>query len=155
MQSPDREPLVLKRLLQDLWSACTESVPFQGEQFLFVADAIIANPAAVAHIHCAEALGIPVHIMSTNPCRPTTSYRHPNTTILRSNIHFRVNNFRSYFLVDSMGKRGGLGQVIDTFREHTLKLPPLHPSGVLAAMDKRRIPTTHLYSARLLPRALD
>jgi len=31
----------------------------------FVADAIIANPPSFAHIHCAEKLGIPIHMMFT------------------------------------------------------------------------------------------
>jgi hypothetical protein len=31
----------------------------------FVADAIIANPPSFAHIHCAEKLGIPLHLMFT------------------------------------------------------------------------------------------
>ena len=31
----------------------------------FVADVIIANPPSFAHIHCAEKLGIPLHIMFT------------------------------------------------------------------------------------------
>ena len=31
----------------------------------FVADAIIANPPTFAHIHCAEKLGIPLHLMFT------------------------------------------------------------------------------------------
>jgi hypothetical protein len=31
----------------------------------FVADCIIANPPSFAHIHCAERLGIPLHIMFT------------------------------------------------------------------------------------------
>lgn len=31
----------------------------------FVADAIIANPPSFAHIHCAEKLGIPLHLMYT------------------------------------------------------------------------------------------
>lgn len=31
----------------------------------FVADAIIANPPSFAHIHCAEKLGIPLHMMFT------------------------------------------------------------------------------------------
>jgi len=31
----------------------------------FVADAIIANPPSFAHVHCAERLGIPLHIMFT------------------------------------------------------------------------------------------
>jgi hypothetical protein len=32
---------------------------------LFVADAIIANPPSYAHLHCAERLGIPLHMMFT------------------------------------------------------------------------------------------
>ena len=31
----------------------------------FIADAIIANPPSFAHIHCAERLGIPLHMMFT------------------------------------------------------------------------------------------
>jgi len=31
----------------------------------FVADAIIANPPSFAHVHCAEKLGIPLHLMFT------------------------------------------------------------------------------------------
>jgi Glycosyltransferase family 28 N-terminal domain len=31
----------------------------------FVADVIISNPPSFAHVHCAERLGIPVHIMFT------------------------------------------------------------------------------------------
>lgn len=31
----------------------------------FVADAIIANPPSLAHIHCAQRLGIPLHIIFT------------------------------------------------------------------------------------------
>jgi hypothetical protein len=31
----------------------------------FVADAIIANPPSFGHVHCAEKLGIPLHIMFT------------------------------------------------------------------------------------------
>lgn len=31
----------------------------------FVADCIIANPPSFAHIHCAERLGVPLHVMFT------------------------------------------------------------------------------------------
>ena len=31
----------------------------------FVADAIIANPPSFAHVHCAEKLGVPLHLMFT------------------------------------------------------------------------------------------
>jgi UDP:flavonoid glycosyltransferase YjiC (YdhE family) len=38
---------------------------FPGSSPPFVADAIIANPPSFAHIHCAEKLGIPLHMMFT------------------------------------------------------------------------------------------
>jgi hypothetical protein len=31
----------------------------------FIADAIIANPPSFGHVHCAEKLGIPLHLMFT------------------------------------------------------------------------------------------
>lgn len=31
----------------------------------FIADVIIANPPSFAHIHCAEKLGVPLHLMFT------------------------------------------------------------------------------------------
>lgn len=40
-----------------------ESNPYKP----FVADAIIANLPSFAHIHCAERLGIPLHLMFTMP----------------------------------------------------------------------------------------
>lgn len=36
----------------------------------FLADAIIANPPSFAHIHCAEKLGIPLHLMFTYVAHP-------------------------------------------------------------------------------------
>ncbi len=33
----------------------------------FVADAIIANTPSLAHVHCAERLGVPLHLMFTMP----------------------------------------------------------------------------------------
>ena len=38
----------------------------------FIADAIIANPPSYGHIHCAEKLGIPLHMMFTYVCSPFT-----------------------------------------------------------------------------------
>lgn len=52
----------------------------------FVADAIIANPPSFAHIHCAEALGIPLHLMFTFPYTPTQAFPHPLASIKKSNV---------------------------------------------------------------------
>ena len=37
----------------------------QSDPKPFVADVIVANPPSLAHIHCAERLGIPLHILFT------------------------------------------------------------------------------------------
>jgi hypothetical protein len=49
-------------ILQACWKSCIEPAT-DGRPF--VADAIIANPPSFAHIHCAEKLGIPLHLMFT------------------------------------------------------------------------------------------
>lgn len=50
----------LHQIKEDLWS---DKVDHRRRPF--VADAIIANPPSLAHIHCAQRLGIPLHIMFT------------------------------------------------------------------------------------------
>jgi hypothetical protein len=67
-------------ILAGCWRSCFESGDGTGtpisdlnldasllmcEAKPFVADAIIANPPSFAHIHCAEKLGIPLHLMFT------------------------------------------------------------------------------------------
>ena len=49
------------------WMSATTSSSVRGDPAArpFIADAIIANPPSFAHIHCAEKLGIPLHMMFT------------------------------------------------------------------------------------------
>jgi hypothetical protein len=77
-----------RRSMRDMvhasWRACFEPGTFPREKSLknsmekvvkshakqkdptpFVADLIVANPPSLAHIHCAERLGIPLHILFT------------------------------------------------------------------------------------------
>ena len=42
-----------------------ESTDIDSSNKPFIADAIIANPPSFAHVHCAERLGIPLHLMFT------------------------------------------------------------------------------------------
>lgn len=52
-----------------------------GRNKPFVADITIADPPGFAHIHCAENLGIPLHVMFTMPYSPTRAFPHPMTNI--------------------------------------------------------------------------
>jgi sterol 3beta-glucosyltransferase len=50
---------MLGQILEGCWNACFQP---DTNQVPFIADAIISNPPAFAHIHCAEALGIPLQL---------------------------------------------------------------------------------------------
>ncbi|KAF2785951.1 glycosyltransferase family 1 protein, partial [Melanomma pulvis-pyrius CBS 109.77] len=56
-------------ILRGTWRSCIETGDgLSGDplkQTPFVADAIIANPPSFGHVHCAEKLGIPLHMMFT------------------------------------------------------------------------------------------
>jgi sterol 3beta-glucosyltransferase len=76
----------IAEILEGCWRSCVEAGDGMGGESkpkgappltdpvdrLFVADAIIANPPSYAHIHCAEKLGVPLHMMftyvHTSPC---------------------------------------------------------------------------------------
>ena len=59
------------QILQGCWRSCADLTEVEKDEQSqsrtkpFVAHAIIANPPSFAHIHCAEKLGIPVHLMFT------------------------------------------------------------------------------------------
>jgi hypothetical protein len=64
----------MAEVIDGCWRSCIDPGDGMGGNFIedlhadampFVADAIIANPPSFAHIHCAEMLRIPLHIMFT------------------------------------------------------------------------------------------
>ena len=143
------------------WRACIEpgdgmsyqpaigggnNVP-QGQPF--VADAIIANPPSFAHIHCAERLGIPLHLMFTMPWSPTSAFPHPLANIQSSNVEPNLTNFLSYALVDMMTWQG-LGNLVNKFREGTLGLEPVSTMWVPGMISRLRVPHTYCWSRTLI-----
>ena len=66
---------IVAEMLRGCWSSCIDPDPISGRPF--VAEAIIANPPSFAHIHCAQALGIPLHLMFTMPWTSTGAFSHP------------------------------------------------------------------------------
>ncbi len=98
-------------MFQGFWRACinatddeidTSNLLMMDDKHPFVADAIIANPPCFAHIHCAEALGVPLHLMFTFPYSPTQQFPHPLANIKKSNVDTNYTNFMSYPLVEMM-----------------------------------------------------
>ncbi|KAF4510305.1 hypothetical protein G6O67_002203 [Ophiocordyceps sinensis] len=133
---------------QDPKMVCAES------QDDFVADAIIANPPSFAHIHCAEALGIPLHLVFTFPYTPTQDFPHPLASIKMSNKDPGYTNFISYPLVEMMVWQG-LGDLVNSFRVRTLGLDPVSTIWAPGATYRLHVPFTYLWSPSLVPKPKD
>ncbi|KAK8035092.1 Sterol 3-beta-glucosyltransferase UGT80B1 [Apiospora rasikravindrae] len=109
----------------------------------FVADAIIANPPSFAHIHVAEKLGIPLHLMFTMPWSPTRAFPQPLANIQSTNTDPVTTNYVSYALVEMMTWQG-LGDVINRFRTKVLDLDPLSLIWAPGVLTRLRIPSPAL-----------
>lgn len=120
----------------------------------FIADAIIANPPSFAHIHIAEKLGIPLHMMFTMPWSPTQQFPHPLANIQSSNADVNMTNFVSYALVEMMTWQG-LGDVINRFRERALGLEPISLIWAPGMLSRLRVPYTYCWSPALIPKPKD
>ncbi|KAB8222972.1 hypothetical protein BDV33DRAFT_229054 [Aspergillus novoparasiticus] len=120
----------------------------------FVADAIVANPPSLAHIHCAEKLGIPLTIMFTMPWSPTQAFPHPLARIRRYSTKPTVANFISYAVVDLLIWQG-LGDIINRFRRKTLGLDILDTPQALTLVHRLHVPHSYLWSPALLPKPRD
>lgn len=61
----------MAEILEGCWRSCADTDEVKEDENTstkarpFVAHAIIANPPSFAHIHCAQKLGIPLHLMFT------------------------------------------------------------------------------------------
>jgi hypothetical protein len=98
---------MVAEMLDGCWRSCIDPDPKTKSPF--VADAIIANPPSFAHVHCAEALGIPVHLMFTMPWSATRAFPHPLANVAAPTSQSRsdgVLNFISYTMVEWMTWQG-------------------------------------------------
>ncbi len=130
------------------------SLPGDPNHQPFIADAIIANPPSFAHIHIAEKMGIPLHMMFTMPWSPTRAFPHPLANIEASNTDVVMTNYVSYALVEMMTWQG-LGDVINRFRTKVLDLEPLSLIWAPGLLSRLRIPTTYCWSPALIPKPAD
>ena len=153
----------MAEMFEGFWRACINAtddekdisnLKMMGQKAPFVADAIIANPPSFAHIHCAERLGIPLHLMFTFPYTPTQAFPHPLANIKRSNVDPGYANFMSYPLVEMMTWQG-LGDLVNNFRVKTLGLEPVSTLWAPGQLYRLKVPYTYLWSPGLVPKPED
>jgi UDP:flavonoid glycosyltransferase YjiC (YdhE family) len=99
-----RKRTMVAEMLEGFWKSCIQ--PDAKSNIPFVADAIIANPPSFAHVHCAQALGVPAHIMFTMPWSTTRSFPHPLANLKNTTTDPRTANYISYGIVDFMTWQG-------------------------------------------------
>lgn len=98
---------MMREMLDGFWHSCIQPHPVSSTPF--VADAIIANPPSFGHIHCAQALGIPVHMMFTMPWSSTRAFPHPLANIKlgqKSGTEPQTANYASYAVVEFLTWQG-------------------------------------------------
>ncbi|KAI6863237.1 sterol glucosyltransferase [Hortaea werneckii] len=143
---------MLAEMLRGCWRSCIEPDSQSGAPF--VADAIIANPPSFAHIHCAQALGVPIHMMFTMPWSSTRAFAHPLANLkLSPKTDPNIANYISYGLVEWLTWQG-MGDIINEWRrELGLEDVPLSEGTRLA--EGLRIPHTYCWSPALVPKPMD
>lgn len=99
-----RKRSMVAEMLRGCWHSCIDDDQESDEPF--VADAIIANPPSFAHIHCAQALSIPLHLMFTMPWSSTRSFPHPLANLKYSTTEPKMANYISYSVVEWMTWQG-------------------------------------------------
>ncbi|KAH8673708.1 hypothetical protein BX600DRAFT_378551 [Xylariales sp. PMI_506] len=158
-----RRRAAMAEMFEGFWRACinatdnemdTHNLKMMGEKTPFIADVIIANPPSFAHVHCAEALGIPLHLMFTFPYTPTQAFPHPLATIKKSNVDPGYTNFMSYPLVEMMVWQG-LGDLVNDFRVKTLHLDPVSTLWAPGSTYRLHVPFTYLWSPSIVPKPED
>ncbi|KAJ3732112.1 glycosyltransferase family 1 protein [Lentinula guzmanii] len=147
-----RKRKMLSTMMERCWKSCHSPDPQSGRPF--VADAIISNPPAFAHIHCAEAMGIPLLLTFTMPWSPTTAFPHPLVNIQSSNAQSGLTNYLSYALADILTWQG-MGDIINKFRKRSLGLPALSLKSGAGVLDNVKVPWTYCMSFSLVPKPKD
>jgi sterol 3beta-glucosyltransferase len=106
----------MKEIMAGGWRSCIEAGDGMGERItavnvkspkdLFIADVIIANPPSMAHIHCAEKLNIPLHMVFTMPWSPTRQFHHPLAAMDYKDADPSVANYLSFMMMELLTWEG-------------------------------------------------
>ncbi|KAE9049457.1 Sterol 3-beta-glucosyltransferase [Phytophthora rubi] len=153
-----RNMQMIEEILHSTWPAVSEADPEGGGPGTpgkpFRAQAIISNPVTYGHIHVAERLGVPLHIMFPQPWVPTTAFPHPLSNMPYTGKPTKV-NYMSYKMVDLLMWQGTEGMV-NAFRRDKLGLRKiLKGDGGRDILLDLAIPHAFMWSPRLVPKPDD
>ena len=158
----DKDAMV-KQIILSCWGAVSAADPKgfgmgggNSEVTNFVADAVIANPPCLGHIHVCEALAIPLHIMFPQPWYyGTKSFPHPFSGMSYDISNVGKANFASYQMFESV-MAAALGPFINSWRTHTLHLPKVTRNMMFAnPIVSCHIPFSAMWSPSFLPKPED
>ena len=166
--NPDttKKLIVCRAMISGCLGACTAPDPNDPNAEPFHADVIMANPMCLGHIHCAEALGVPLHLFFPNPWVATKEYPHsfsgwgyPSKPTPNEGIGYewvkRSAHFLSYRLVDGVLWHTFLPYVNDVrarARLRTLRLGNFFGGTILSEAE---VPFSQMWSPSLSARPSD
>jgi len=162
---------MLKQICTSCWGAVSAPDPLSPYyemfgnkmkvQADFVADAVIANPPCMGHIHVCEALAIPLHIMFPQPWYyGTVEYPHPFSGLSydkpTSTTTTQAKRNRASYSIFEGVLNANFGRFISKWRVTTLKLAPVpwnHNFANLIA--NSNIPFSAMWSPSFCPKPHD
>jgi sterol 3beta-glucosyltransferase len=145
---------MLHSIIHSTWNAATAADPRDSERKPFVADAIISTPNVMGHVHVAEALGVPCHIMSVMPfCYHTSEFPH---SIARTQFAPGVptdSNLSSYTCFQAF-IWANCGRAVNELRSRSLRRPPVYTL-TDSWIERAQVPFSALWSPSFIPKPHD
>ena len=154
-ETPDKLAMQ-QQICESTWGACTMADPKDPHKEPFKADAIISNPLTYGHIHCAERLKVPLHMMFPQPWTPTHAYAHPFSGLsYKAEEDWTLINKNSYALVDDVMWHGML-PIVNRFRTRTLGLKTLRFGAFGGSLlNSCKVPFVKMWSPSFVPKPSD